>query len=129
MSFIDKIELTKKKKFNEDDLANVPFAIVAVLILVLAIFTTAYISYINIEKLRGSSNTRVDDIQELILSQNHEIKNLMSEAIQKAIDNDTSHQAPIWNINEDSYHYFLDLIQNRYPYRTTTYNYQGIVRK
>lgn len=99
-----------KRELSSDETGQVPFALIAVIILVLASFSGAYLTGVNRESV-DARQQRLEQINTVLEEYTTELKNTAEHAVLNALESDTSHSAVMWQINEWAVSNFTELIE------------------
>lgn len=92
-----------------NDSGKVPFAIIGVLIVLFAGFSTIYIAALNNQYFLNS-NKRTEMLKDVLAAEEEKIKYLGEQAVLNALKNDVTHSSLIWKISQDAYRNFTELI-------------------
>jgi hypothetical protein len=103
-----------QRNFRSDDSGRVPFALIAILIIIFASFSTIYITTINNRYYLGSGNV-VDEMKDLLEAESERIQYLAGQAIRNALGKDDTHTSLVWSISQDAYRNFTELVAPYFP--------------
>ena len=98
----------KKEKIRDDTKARVPFALIAVIILIMSGFAVALISSVSYQRYSEPAPSQSLYLSDIVREQQDRIRNLAEEAVMRSVENLQTQQ--MWFISNDAYQRFIDLM-------------------
>ncbi|MEM3397200.1 MAG: amidase domain-containing protein [Thermoplasmata archaeon] len=99
---------TNNRKMRNDSSARVPFALVAVIILIMSGFAIALISSVSYQRYAEPAPSQSLYLGDILRTQQDRIRSLAEEAVMRSVENLQTQQ--MWYISNDAYMKFVDLM-------------------
>ncbi|UCF08840.1 MAG: hypothetical protein JSW28_03885, partial [Thermoplasmata archaeon] len=97
------------RDLQKDERARIPFALIAVMLLMFSVFSGVYLAAVNMQRIEEIT-ARERGLTTILETYTNEVKHLGELAVYTALEEDETHSAPMWQVNEDSYNNYLEMI-------------------